>query len=44
MDRFAGTDDTTRNYYDMMGRALGSIGPDPDGAGREETPRGAYYL
>lgn len=29
----AGTDDTARDYYDSMRRPLGSIGPDPDGAG-----------
>jgi RHS repeat-associated protein len=29
----AGTADTMRDYYDTMGRSLGSIGPDPDGGG-----------
>ncbi|MEG3148170.1 RHS repeat-associated core domain-containing protein [Sphingomonas sp. RT2P30] len=28
-----GSDDTTRTYYDVARRAIGSIGPDPDGAG-----------
>lgn len=33
-----GTADTTRHYYDAARRRIGTIGPDPDGAGSGRSP------